>query len=93
MLSKIDSEILFFFPDKIKVKLKEVPESVWRKATEIRIRVGQAILISCFDEEIFISYIPSYEDITRLIENFSDNSIYSIQNEINSGFITIKGRT
>lgn len=91
MLSKINSEILYFFPDKIKCILQDISKEKWSKAKEIRVRAGQPIIIVCFDEEIVINYVVDTEDVIRLIENFSENSIYSIQNEINNGFITIKG--
>lgn len=91
MFFKINSEILYYFPDKIKKHFMDIPKEKWETAREIRIRMGQPILISCFNEEIVLEYIVSTEDILRLVENFSDNSIYSIQSEINSGFITIKG--
>ena len=91
MFFKINSEILFYFPDKIKNYLLSIKNEKWDVAKEIRIRVGQPILIVCFNEEIVVNYIISTEDVLRLIENFSENSIYSIQSEINSGFITIKG--
>ncbi|MBQ9279815.1 MAG: hypothetical protein IJ215_02040 [Clostridia bacterium] len=91
MLSKMESEIISNFPRNVKEDFLKVPEDVLKCACEIRFRVGQPGLISCFQEEFFLSNKISTEDILRLIENFSDNSIYSIQNEMNSGFITIKG--
>lgn len=91
MINKIRDEILSFFPDNIKNKILEIDQRELNKAKEIRIRVGQPIIISCFDKEILLNYTVSFDDTIRLLENFSDSSIYSIQNEINNGFITIKG--
>lgn len=91
MFSKIDSEILNYFPNYIKEKFKNVSEKDWESAKEIRIRNGKPIIISQFNKEIIIEHIASSEDILRVVENFSENSLYKVQNEINEGFITIKG--
>lgn len=91
MLNRINSEILSFFPNHIKEKFLEVPEDKWLTAKEIRIRNGKPIMICLFDDYFEISYIAHSQDILRLIENFSDNSLYKVQNEINNGFITIRG--
>lgn len=91
MISKIHLEILNYFPNYIKEKFIHISEKDWEKAREIRIRNNKPIIISRFDKDIIIDYIASSEDILRLIENFSENSLYKVQNEINEGFITIKG--
>lgn len=91
MYMKIYSEILSFFPEKIKKQFDNVSNDTWTSIKEIRIRVDRPIMIQCFNKEYFLDYIVNVEDILRLIENFSENSIYSFQNEINAGFITIRG--
>ena len=91
MLSKIQLEILNYFPNYIREKFIHIPEKEWENVKEIRIRNGKPIIISSFNKEIVIDYIASSEDILRLVENFSENSLYKVQNEINEGFITIKG--
>lgn len=91
MLSKIYSEIISYFPNHIKDNFSIVPDSVLECACEIRFRVGQPIIISCFKDEFFLKDKAKTEDVLRLLENFSDSSIYSIQNQMNQGFITIKG--
>ena len=91
MLSKIHLEILNYFPNYIKEKFIHISEKDWENAKEIRIRNGKPIIVSRFDKDIIIDHIASSEDILRLIENFSENSLYKVQNEINEGFITIKG--
>ena len=93
MLSKIYDEILSYFPEKIKEKVNQCNPDVWDKACEVRIRTGCPVIISSYNNEVIIDYIVTTEDVLRVLGNFSDNSIYSIQNELNSGFITIKGRS
>lgn len=102
MNEKLKREIFDFFPDEtcceIASSLREVREEKRRekeiameRAEEVRIRVGQPICIRNHQEEFFLQKKISAEDMIRILENFSNNSIYSVQNEINSGFLTIQG--
>ena len=83
--------MLSYFPNYIKEKFNVVSSEEWQEVKEIRIRNNRPIIISGFDKEKIIDYEVQTEDILRLVENFSDNSLYKVQNEINEGFITIKG--
>lgn len=91
MLEKVYTEILIYFPNEIKKEFEKVPEKIWKNSKEIRIRAERKITISCFDDEYLLDFVASTENILRLVENFSENSLYSFQKEINEGFITIKG--
>lgn len=90
MIKKIKQEILEFFPKMIRDKLIANEETM-KNAEEIRIRIGQPISIRNHRNEVFLTDNMTTEDILRILENFSNNSIYSVQNEINSGFLTIQG--
>ena len=91
MLSKIQTEILSLFPSYLAELFAEVPPKVWEKACEIRFRIQQPILIVGIGDEYRIHHLICHEDMLRVLENFSDNSIYAIQNEMNAGFLTLKG--
>ena len=91
MFSKIDSEILSYFPNNLRQAFINIPTNIIEKACEIRIRVYKPIIIICEQNDYIMQNIISNEDILRLLENFSNNSVYSVQNELNRGFITIKG--
>ena len=52
---------------------------------------GQPIIIRYENNEIHTSQIVNEKIILNLLENFTENSIYAVQSEINSGFLTIKG--
>jgi len=91
MMSKIKREIFDFFPSRILDKQILAVDDIVRNVEEIRIRVGQPICIRNHREEIFTKEKTNSEDIRRVLENFSNNSIYSVQDEINSGFITVQG--
>lgn len=90
MYEIINNEILSYFPSTLS-EIKVFSKNLWDIAEEIRIRVGQPICIKIHSGDIFLNKIINSEDILKLLENFSDNSIYSVQADINNGYITIKG--
>jgi len=58
---------------------------------EIRIRANKPLIIKQSDDEIVFQYIVKTEDILETLERVCENSIYTYQNQICNGFITIKG--
>ena len=89
-------EICSYFPDNIRTSLLSVPESVADTATEVRVRVSKPIVITglfgSFKPSLFGVYIkPERSDIDKLMQNISDNSLYSHEEDIKSGFITLSG--
>ncbi len=90
MYEKIYAEILSFFPTTLS-EIMQIKPNEWEQVEEIRIRLGQPICIRMHDKEIFLKQKVGQEDMMRLLENFSHNSIYAIQSELNNGFITIRG--
>ena len=92
MNNKIYDEILSFFPSSLS-EINFLNEDIINNAEEIRIRIGQPLNVRNYENDIFLKKIVNESDILKLLENFSENSIYTVQNEINSGYITLKGRT
>lgn len=84
--------ILEYFPNNIKMELmKEINRSDYKLLEEIRIRVNRPIILkftNCFKK---IEHIISTEDILRIIEYITENSIYSYQKQICEGYITLRG--
>ena len=58
---------------------------------EIRLRTGRPIILKLGNEEKILNYIVTIEDIIDTLTNICENSIYSYQNQICNGFITIRG--
>ena len=52
---------------------------------------GQPICIRYENNELQTNKLVDEKLILNLLENFTENSIYAVQAEINSGFLTIKG--
>lgn len=58
---------------------------------EIRLRSGRPIILKLYNNEKVLNYIVTVEDMIDTITNICENSIYSYQNQICNGFITIRG--
>ena len=58
---------------------------------EIRLRSGRPIILKLPNGEKILEYIVTIDDILETLSKICENSIYSFQNQICNGFITIKG--
>lgn len=83
-------EILKYLPEKIK-NILQLEVDDFNKLEEIRLRCGQPIVLKLIDGDKIIKYLVNTEDILSVVQNFCENSIYSYQNQIANGFITING--
>lgn len=82
LLSKIVNQI-----DKVYARDNEL----FKFLTEIRLRAGKKCILKLFDNEYVLPVVISSIDMEQILEKISNYSIYSIQNEINDGYITIGG--
>ena len=90
-------EIVGYFPKRIQKEL----DTALSKATsqdgmilleEIRIRSSKPIILKYTNQEqILENVLPSQEEILETLQSICNNSIYSYQNQICNGFITLKG--
>jgi len=74
-------------------EIKSIIESLENKQdiTEIRLRVGKNIKVYFGKTEKELTIHVSKQDLVKILSNVSSNSIYSVQNDINKGFVTIQG--
>ncbi len=61
------------------------------KIEEIRIRSNGIVELKYTDKSKILNTRVKYEDIIETIQIICENSIYSYQNEICNGYITVKG--
>lgn len=85
------SGILNYFPDKLQRKIAEEILDKMDEVEEIRIRVNRPIIIKFNANEKIIKYSITPEEILTTLQLICENSIYSYQNQISEGFVTIKG--
>jgi len=57
---------------------------------EIRLRVDKPIILKYHDKQEVLSYLPSREEILETLERMCENSIYSYQNQLCQGYITLR---
>lgn len=83
--------IFKYFPEKIRELINSEIGENSNKLEEIRIRVDKPIILKFNTSEKVIRYYITPEEILNILQLVCENSIYSYQNQIANGFITIKG--
>ncbi|MCM3539564.1 stage III sporulation protein AA [Priestia endophytica] len=58
---------------------------------EIRLRINRPIELIRKDEPIFYSVLPVKEDFAYMLSQLSQSSMYMLEEELQKGYITIKG--
>lgn len=89
-------DILKYFPQSIHTKIEEylkVNRLDEKDLQEIRVRINSPIILKTnnIKNDIIINYYINQDDISYLMQNICNNSIYSFQNEIANGYITVSG--
>ena len=88
-------QILNYFPEEISKILKSYLEENKEDSNileEIRLRGDKPIILKFYDyEKVFTNNRASSEDILRTLEFICENSIYSYQNQICNGYVTVHG--
>lgn len=85
------NSILKYFPDKIEKKIAEETLDKLDSLEEIRLRVQRPIILKFNDGDKIIKHTLTTEEILSCLQMVCENSIYTYQNQISEGFITIKG--
>ena len=91
----LNSNIIKYFPDEISQIINEYftqdEEEKNKAIEEIRLRVDRPIQLKFNKFEKILQKNVSQESILKTIQYVCDNSIYSYQNQICEGFITVRG--
>ncbi len=89
------SNIIQYFPEEINQIIenyfKEDTEEKEKTIEEIHLRANRPLILKFNKKEIILRTIVTQEMILQTLQKICDNSIYSFQNQIREGFITIKG--
>jgi len=89
------SNLITYFPEEISKEIEEYfkndSDDKNKKIEEIRLRTDKPIILKFNKEEVFLKTTVNQEMILKTLQKVCDNSIYSYQNQIVEGFITIKG--
>lgn len=96
-------EVVDYLPKHVRDMIKKLPEPMLSKAEEIRMRLGKPLSISGGNEEAFVSaegslypsaekaYIISAEDLKCSLQLVCNFSMYSVEEELRNGFVTVRG--
>ena len=85
---KSKKEILDYFPINIREQLEKCNLD---NLEEIRLRTNKNIILKDGQEELILNHIINTQEILEILQRICDNSIYTYQNQICNGYITIKG--
>lgn len=81
----------FFLPEQIVLELNKLPPGSDNHLEEIRIRVNRPIEWIFNKRSMFSDYVVTSEDAYFLLSKISQYSIYSMEEELKKGYITIEG--
>lgn len=85
-------EILEMLPNTIAERICQYSKSVQEKIEEIRIRIDRPLELVIEGEPFYPNgYIVTKQDALTLLNKLSDYSIYTLEEELKRGFITIRG--
>ncbi|WHH59646.1 stage III sporulation protein AA [Petroclostridium sp. X23] len=99
----IYNDILLCVSTEVRNIIRKIPGYVLEPVEEIRLRANKPLMLydhtigwfvtpeGKFSEDESSSYLVSQDDINNSLELMSNNSIYSIQEELRNGFITVSG--
>lgn len=96
-------EVLEYLPAHVSAMVRRLPQQILAQAEEIRLRLGKPLCVAGSNAETFVSpegkaadaaaepYLVSPEDLKCSIQLVCNFSIYSVEEELRNGFVTIKG--
>ncbi len=83
--------ILNFLPKNIADQISKIPPKEKEELEEIRIRINRPIEMTLKGAPRFLSYIIQPEDAFHLLNKISHFSIYTLEEELKRGYITVSG--
>jgi stage III sporulation protein AA len=83
--------ILKFLPKNIADLISQIPPNQKADLEEIRLRINRPIEIVMKGAPRFISYLIQTEDAFHLMNKISHFSIYTLEEELKRGYITVSG--
>ncbi|MCK6163879.1 stage III sporulation protein AA [Bacillus pumilus] len=83
--------LLDILPHSIGQELRLLKEAEWDQIEEIRIRMDRPIELMQRGKPRFLSYRTTGEDASQLLGRLSNYSMYTLEEELKQGYITISG--
>jgi len=83
--------IYSFLPKSIENQILTIPPSERLGMEEIRVRIGRPLEVFVNGHSIFFPFIVSKEDGNQLLNKISRYSVYTMEEELKRGYITVQG--
>lgn len=102
-LKSVENEILPFLIASIKIILLKIDNNILDNLEEIRLRVNKPLMVfyknadwfvtsdGMLTKEISSAYLVSQQEIIKTMTLMSESSVYAYQEEIKSGYLTLRG--
>ncbi|KUK11019.1 MAG: Stage III sporulation protein AA [Clostridia bacterium 41_269] len=99
----LDKRILEICSPMLRTILERLPTSVSSNLQELRLRQERPLCLRCIQDEFFVThdgrvtrnpreaYFITKSDIEKIFLNLTRSSVYTLDEELRSGFITISG--
>jgi stage III sporulation protein AA len=88
---KIVETVLAFLPKSISEAVNQVPPFMKNSIEEIRVRINRPIEITANGIPHFLHHFATSEDAMQLLNKISHFSIYTLEEELKRGYVTIEG--
>ena len=83
--------VLAFLPKSISEAVNQVPPLIKSSIEEIRVRINRPIEITANGIPHFLQHFATSEDAIQLLNKISHFSIYTLEEELKRGYVTIDG--
>jgi len=102
-IKSVESDILPFVISSIKIILLKVDTEILDNLEEIRLRAKNPLMVfyknsdwfvttsGLLTKDISVAYMVTQQEILKSMELMSENSVYAYQDEIKSGYLTLRG--
>ncbi len=89
----MDKEILEMLPGCIKEIIETEDKNILRNIQELRFRINSPIFVLCMGKGLFLreDFIINGELLNLIFKRLCNYSVFSFEEEIREGFITVKG--
>lgn len=85
------NEIAEVLPESMKNALSEIPEQQWLEIEEVRIRINRPVELIRRGQPVYLSYAGTAEDAHLILSRLSNYSMYTLEEELKKGYVTIRG--
>ena len=87
----LEKEIYPYLASDIRSSLKEIPNSFWDQAEEIRLRMDKPLMLVLGHGDYLTSTLVNREDIHKTLQLMSRSSLYALEEELRNGYLTLPG--